>query len=138
VIALLFLLKMVTKSVAVWPTAALFGVGKRDRAYTTLLMATGLTFGSIAALYGLTNGLITQAQYSQLVTVVILSAFIPTVIAQQFFEPDIEAVMGAQEAAGEEDLVGLRRPHGRSPERAADRQLSRPGADEDGTEHALD
>src|SRR5450759_56900 len=50
----------------------------RGRAYTTLLMATGLTFGSISALYGLTNHLITQAQYSQLVTVVILSAFVPT------------------------------------------------------------
>ena len=45
-------------------------------------MATGLTFGSISALYGLTNHLITQAQYSQLVTVVILSAFVPTLIAQ--------------------------------------------------------
>ena len=52
-------------------------------------MATGLTFGSISALYGLTNHLITQAQYSQLVTVVILSAFVPTLIAQQFFRPDI-------------------------------------------------
>jgi Kef-type K+ transport system membrane component KefB len=138
VIALLFLLKMVTKSVAVWPTAALFGIAKRDRAYTTLLMATGLTFGSIAALYGLTNGLITQAQYSQLVTVVILSAFIPTLIAQQFFEPDIEDAIGAQEAAGEEDLAGFGRPHSQSPERAVDRRRPQPGADEAGTEPAFD
>jgi hypothetical protein len=50
-------------------------------------MSTGLTFGSIAALYGLTNNLITQSQYSQLVTVVILSAFVPTLLAQQFFRP---------------------------------------------------
>lgn len=90
VIVVLFVVKMVTKSVAVWPTAAVFGLDLRDRTNTTLLMATGLTFGSIAALYGLTNDLITQAQYSQLVTVVILSAFLPTLIAQQFFQPDLE------------------------------------------------
>lgn len=68
-------------------------------------MATGLTFGSIAALYGLTNDLVTQAQYSQLVTVVIFSAFIPTLIAQQFFEPDLEDALGVQETAGEEDFA---------------------------------
>jgi Kef-type K+ transport system membrane component KefB len=86
-IAVLFAVKMVTKIVGVWPTATAFRLPRRERAYTTLLMATGLTFGSIAALFGLTNNLITQAQYSQLVTVVILSAFVPTLIAQQFFRP---------------------------------------------------
>lgn len=90
IIALLFAVKMVTKVVAVWPTSKLFGLASRDRTYTTLLMATGLTFGSISALYGLTNNLITQAQYSELVTVVILSAFVPTFVAQQFFRPTIE------------------------------------------------
>jgi Kef-type K+ transport system membrane component KefB len=92
VIALLFTVKMATKIVSVWPTAAAFRLPRPERTYTTLLMATGLTFGSIAALYGLTNNLIDQAQYSQLVTVVILSAFIPTLIAQQFFRhqpPDL-------------------------------------------------
>jgi len=101
VIALLFGVKMVTKIVAVWPTAAAFGLAVRDRTYTTLLMATGLTFGSISALYGLTNHLITQAQYSQLVTVVILSAFVPTLIAQQFFRPEIDPDVA--ELAGELD-----------------------------------
>src|SRR5664280_1759063 len=62
-------------------------------------MATGLTFGSLSALYGLTNHLITQAQYSQLVTVVILSAFVPTLIAQQFFRPDIRPPDGDGESA---------------------------------------
>jgi len=70
--------------------AAALHLARRDRAYTTVLMATGLTFGSISALYGLTDHLITQAQYSQLVTVVILSAFVPSLIAQQFFRPDID------------------------------------------------
>jgi Kef-type K+ transport system membrane component KefB len=88
-VALLFALKMITKIAGVWPTAAGFGLRSRERAYTTLLMATGLTFGSIAALFGLINHLITQAQYSQLVTVVILSAFVPTLIAQQYFRPTI-------------------------------------------------
>jgi len=99
VIALLFGVKMVTKLFAIWPTAAAFHLARRDRAYTTLLMATGLTFGSISALYGLTNHLITQAQYSQLVTVVILSAFVPTLIAQQFFRPGIRPPDGDGELA---------------------------------------
>ncbi len=109
VIALLFGVKMVTKVVSVWPTSAAFGLVARDRTYTTLLMATGLTFGSIAALYGLTNNLITQAQYSVLVTVVILSAFVPTLIAQQFFQPDLEVDVVVDETASEEDLASIRR-----------------------------
>jgi Kef-type K+ transport system membrane component KefB len=109
-IALLFLVKMATKGAAVWPTAAAFGLSKRDRAYTTLLMATGLTFGSIAALYGLTHDLISQEQYSQLVTVVVLSAFVPTIIAQQFFAPNVDDVLGLKETSGEEDFTSFRRP----------------------------
>lgn len=88
VIALLFAVKMVTKIVGVWPAATLFGIATKERTYTTLLMATGLTFGSISALFGLNHHLIDQAQYSQLVTVVILSALIPTVIAQRLFQPE--------------------------------------------------
>jgi Kef-type K+ transport system membrane component KefB len=113
-IALLFGVKMVTKAVTVWPTAAAFGMSSRDRTYTTLLMATGLTFGSIAALYGLTNDLITQRQYSVLLTVVILSAFVPTLIAQQWFEPELEGLDDElEEGAGEEDLTMLHRRHPR-------------------------
>jgi Kef-type K+ transport system membrane component KefB len=111
-IAALFGVKMVTKAVTVWPTAALFKMNARDRTYTTLLMATGLTFGSIAALYGLTNHLISQRQYSVLVTVVILSAFVPTLIAQQWFEPDLEGLdEELEEEAGEEDLTALHHTH---------------------------
>ena len=54
------------------------------------MMSTGLTFGSISALFGLNNGYITQGQYSILVTVVIGSAIVPTMIAQTWFKPDIE------------------------------------------------
>jgi Kef-type K+ transport system membrane component KefB len=106
-IAVLFVVKMVTKGAAVWPTAAAFRLDKQDRTYTTLLMATGLTFGSISALYGLLHGLITQAQYSILVTVVILSAFVPTLIAQQFFEPELEEI-DIEDTAGEEDFTAIR------------------------------
>src|SRR5690242_12554650 len=77
-IALLFTTKMVAKIAGVWPVAAAFKVERSDRNYLTLLMATGLTFGSISALYGLTHRLIDQQQYSVLLTVVILSAVLPT------------------------------------------------------------
>jgi hypothetical protein len=89
--------------IGVWPTASAFKMPRRERTYTTLLMATGLTFGSIAALFGLTYGLIDKIQYTELVTVVILSAFVPTLIAQQLFRP---AVLDTEEeeALGEEDL----------------------------------
>jgi len=111
VIGTLFLVKMVTKLLGVWPTATAFHLPKRERTYTTLLMATGLTFGSIAALYGLTHNLINETQYTELVTVVILSAFVPTVIAQQFFRPIIAIATKEREALGEED-ISLRQHRG--------------------------
>ena len=55
--------------------------------YTTLLMSTGLTFGTISALFGLSHKLIDQAQYSALVAAVIGSAVVPTLIANAFFLP---------------------------------------------------
>ena len=51
--------------------------------YTTLLMSTGLTFGSISALFGYTNKIIDQEQYTILVTAVILLAVVPTIIAPE-------------------------------------------------------
>ncbi len=103
VIAVLLLVKLAAKLAGVWPVATAFKLPRRERTYTTLLMASGLTFGSIAALFGLTHHLISQAQYTELVTVVILSAFVPTLIAQQLFQP---AVLNGdeEEALGEEDL----------------------------------
>jgi Kef-type K+ transport system membrane component KefB len=103
VIAVLLLVKLAAKMIGVWPTAAAFRLPRRERTYTTLLMATGLTFGSIAALFGLTHHLIDQAQYTELVTVVILSAFVPTLIAQQLFQPTVLDTE-EEEALGEEDL----------------------------------
>jgi Kef-type K+ transport system membrane component KefB len=107
VIAALLLVKLVAKGLGVWPTASVFGLPRRERTYTTLLMATGLTFGSIAALFGFTHHLITRTQYTELVTVVILSAFIPTIIAQQFFRPKV-VDMEEEEALGAEDISLIR------------------------------
>jgi len=83
----LFLGKMITKSFGVLPTAYFLKYRRRERVYTTLLMSTGLTFGTISALFGLSHGVITQAQYSHLVATVIASAVIPTLIANKFFIP---------------------------------------------------
>src|SRR6266511_4120588 len=92
IISVFLSLKMVTKIVGVFPLARLHYMNKREASYTTLLMATGLTFGTISALFGLQNHLIDQRQYSILVTVVILSAFVPTLIAQKFFQPSVDAM----------------------------------------------
>ncbi|HLW02549.1 MAG TPA: cation:proton antiporter [Ktedonobacterales bacterium] len=86
-VVLFFVAKMLTKAVGVRPLTGIFGMSNRTGNYTLMLMSTGLTFGSISALFGLTNHYITSFQYSVLVTVVIMSAVIPTVIAQTFFHP---------------------------------------------------
>jgi Kef-type K+ transport system membrane component KefB len=92
IIGALLLLKMITKLVGVFPLARMHYMEKREASYTTLLMATGLTFGTISALFGLQNKIIDQRQYTILVSVVILSAFVPTLIAQKFFQPTVEAM----------------------------------------------
>ena len=109
VIAVLFGVKMVTKLLGVWPTASAFHIPARERTYTTLLMATGLTFGSISALFGLTHHLIDKVQYTELVTVVLLSALVPTLVAQQLFRPVLPTDRDELEALGEED-VSVRAP----------------------------
>jgi Kef-type K+ transport system membrane component KefB len=91
IIVFLFL-KMLTKVAGVFPLARLHYMNAREASYTTLLMATGLTFGTISALFGLQNHIIDQRQYTILVTTVILSAFVPTLIAQKFFQPTAEAM----------------------------------------------
>jgi Kef-type K+ transport system membrane component KefB len=88
---LIFLfVKMIAKFTGVWPATRIFGFRKKEGMYTTLLMSTGLTFGTISALFGYTNKIIDQEQYTILVTAVILSAIVPTIIAQKWFQPEIE------------------------------------------------
>lgn len=86
-IGIFLAVKIGAKLVGVWPLTRAFKFQKREGAFTTLLMSTGLTFGTISALFGLTNHIITQDQYTILVTTVIASAVIPTLIAQRFFLP---------------------------------------------------
>jgi len=88
-LAFCFLLgaKMLTKFFGVFPITRAFRSPVREGLYTTLLMSTGLTFGSISALFGLSHGIVTQAQYSLLIAAVIGSAVVPTLIANAFFLP---------------------------------------------------
>jgi Kef-type K+ transport system membrane component KefB len=67
--------------------ARAFGSPTKVSIYTTLLMSTGLTFGTISSLFGLSHGIVDQAQYSALVAAVIASAVVPTVIANAWFLP---------------------------------------------------
>ena len=92
--------KVATKFAGVWPMARVFHLNVRHSNYTTLLMSTGLTFGTISALFGLNNGFIDQRQYTILVTVVVGSAVIPTLIAQTWFRPHIASLKKAVEAPG--------------------------------------
>jgi Kef-type K+ transport system membrane component KefB len=89
-IGIFLLVKMVTKFAGILPLTRYFKFGKREGMYTTLMMSTGLTFGSISALFGLTNHIIDQTQYTVLVTAVIGSAVVPTLIAQIWFQPKFE------------------------------------------------
>jgi len=96
---LLFSTKMITKIFGLYPVIRIFRHHKnekwnlnfkkftRERWYYTLMMSTGLTFGTISALFGLSNNIISQEQYSYIVGVVIASAVIPTLIANKFFLP---------------------------------------------------
>jgi Kef-type K+ transport system membrane component KefB len=79
--------KISSKVVGVYPTARAFGSPRKEATYTTLLMSTGLTFGTISSLHGLSHGIITQSQYSALVAAVIGSAVVPTLIANAFYLP---------------------------------------------------
>ena len=86
-IGLFFAVNTSAKLISVWPLTRLFRFRPKEGMYTTLLMATGLTFGTISSLFGLEHDLITGEQYASLVTVVILTAIIPTVIAERWFDP---------------------------------------------------
>ena len=97
-IATYLAIKMITKFVGILPLTRVFAFDPREGMYTTLLMSTGLTFGSISALFGLTNHIIDQRQYTILVTAVIGSAVVPTLIAQRWFQPAFKLMEGIDAA----------------------------------------
>ena len=87
VFVVLFFAKMVSKLAGVFPAVRAFRYAPQEGLYYTLMMSTGLTFGSISALFGLGHGIIDSGQYSHLVAAVIGSAVIPTLIANAFLMP---------------------------------------------------
>ena len=89
-IAIFLAAKILTKCVGVFPVTKIFKFKQKEAIYTTLMMSTGLTFGSIAALFGLTEKIISQEQYTIVLTAVIGSALIPTMIAQRWFQPELK------------------------------------------------
>lgn len=86
-LVVLFLAKMATKTAFVYPTVRAHNHQGTAGTYYTLMMSTGLTFGTISALFGLNHQIITQSQYSFLVATIIASAVLPTLIANTFFLP---------------------------------------------------
>ena len=93
-----FLVKVGAKIVGVYPVAKFYKAPNPEAMYTTLLMSTGLTFGTISSFFGLSHGIINQGQYSALVATVIASAVVPTVIANAFYLPRHLLPKRAQEA----------------------------------------
>lgn len=83
----LFSAKTASKIFGLHPVIGMFREDGKERWYYTLMMSTGLTFGTISALYGMTHEIVTQQQYSFLVAAVIASAVIPTLIANAAFLP---------------------------------------------------
>src|SRR5208283_3891076 len=86
-IVVLFFAKVVSKIFGLYPLISRFRQQKNERWFYTLMMSTGLTFGTISALYGFSHGIIDQSQYSLLVATVIASAVIPTFFAVRAFVP---------------------------------------------------
>jgi glutathione-regulated potassium-efflux system ancillary protein KefC len=84
---LLLVVKVLTKIAGIYPVTRAFRSPPKEGMYTTLLMSTGLTFGTISALFGLSHGVVDQAQYSALVAAVIGSAVVPTLVANAWFMP---------------------------------------------------
>lgn len=87
VFLLLFGGKVISKIFGLYPVIGRFRRERKEKWYYTLMMSTGLTFGTISALYGLSHGIVTLEQYSYLVAAVIASAVIPTMIASFAFMP---------------------------------------------------
>jgi Kef-type K+ transport system membrane component KefB len=95
--------KLIAKAIGVFPLARVHMPGAAT--YTTLLMSTGLTFGTISSMYGLQAGIIDRVQFSVLLIVVIGSAVVPTVIAQRWFAPRLSTAEQEEVLAREEESM---------------------------------
>lgn len=94
-ILVFLVIKMAAKFAGILPLTRIYNFEAKEGMYTTLLMSTGLTFGTISALFGLTNQIIDQHQYTILATAVIGSAVVPTLIAQRWFMPKLKPLEAA-------------------------------------------
>lgn len=99
--------KVASKIFGLYPIIGLFREDRNERWYYTLMMSTGLTFGTISSLYGLAHGIVTQEQYSFLVAAVIASAVVPTVIAGRMFVPQHLLPGGLKQGKGSRQFNGL-------------------------------
>ncbi len=106
-----FLVKVAAKFAGVLPVAVLYV--RPHATYTTLLMSTGLTFGTISSLYGLNAGIIDRTQFTLLISAVILSAILPTLVAQRFFSPPKHPLSVTEELDVEDEEFAPR--HSRQP-----------------------
>jgi Kef-type K+ transport system membrane component KefB len=99
--------KVASKIFGLYPAIHRFREDRKEKWYYTLLMSTGLTFGTISALFGLSHNIISQAQYSYIVGAVIASAVIPTIIANKYFLPShlLEAPILDDQAPDEKDII---------------------------------
>lgn len=110
--------KMITKIAGVYPVTMAYKSPRKEAGYTTLLMSTGLTFGTISSLFGLSRGIISQGQYSVLVACVIASAVVPTLIANAFYLPH-HLIPGEDDVEIEGETMGIGRWHKRPRRKAA-------------------
>jgi Kef-type K+ transport system membrane component KefB len=101
----LFSAKIAFKFLGVYPSTRRYKTPRQEAMYTTLLMSTGLTFGAIAAMFGLTHDIIDRSQYSILAASVIATAVIPAIIADAFFLPRHLLADSAQTARAREDTA---------------------------------
>ena len=108
-LAALFGVKVAAKLAGVFPLARRY-VGE-GATYFTLLMSTGLTFGTISSLYGYQAGIIDATQFSLLVATVVASAVIPTLVAQRWFAPQRE--LSAEREGASDGATSARSGEGR-------------------------
>ena len=99
----LLAVKLACKGAAVYPLARRWA--RPHAMFGTLLMSTGLTFGTISATYGYTAGIVTRAQFSVLIGVVVMSAVAPTAVAQRLFVPHTDEMRARAEGLEDEDEI---------------------------------
>ena len=102
--------KVIAKIIGVYPVTRAFAAPAKEGMYTTLLMSTGLTFGTISSLFGLSHHIVDQGQYSALVAAVIASAVVPTLIANAWFMPR-HLLPNVEERAVSEKLAPTSEPN---------------------------